>query len=221
MPVPEGGQAVRRELLRDSAYATIRDAIVDGTLAPGEHLHDDELCRWLGLSRTPVREALSRLAEDGLVESRPQRFTRVTEVSARDAHEAFPLLAMLHSLATELAVPQLVARDIAALNAAQNAYVRALAARDPDQARDADDRFHQIFIERCENGPISQSVERLLPVLHRMEHVAVGCLPGRTAVAQHYAIIERASAANVHGAASAVRANWLALGELVETQLAS
>jgi DNA-binding GntR family transcriptional regulator len=220
MPVPDGGQAVRRELLRDSAYATLRDAIVDGTLAPGEYLHDDELCRWLGLSRTPVREALARLVDDRLVESRPQRFTRVTEIHAQDAHDAFPLLATLHSLATELAVPQLSPSDIAALNAAQSAYVRALSAHDAGQARDADDRFHQIFIERSANSSVVQTIERLLPILHRMEHLAVERLPGRTAIAQHYAIIERAATSNVAGAASAVRANWLALGQLVEAQLA-
>jgi DNA-binding GntR family transcriptional regulator len=221
MPVPEGGRAIRRELLRDSAYATLRDAIVDGTFAPREHLHDDELCRWLGLSRTPVRDALARLAEDGLVESWPQRFTRVTDVRARNAHDAFPVLATLHGLATELAVPELDPGDIAALNAAQAAYVRALAARDAGQACDADDRFHQIFVERCDNPPVAHLIERLLPVVHRMEHVAVMRLPGRTAVAQHHAIIERAAAHNADGAASAVRANWLALGQLIETQLAS
>jgi DNA-binding GntR family transcriptional regulator len=218
MPVPDGRQAVRRELLRDSAYATLRDAIVQGTLAPGEHLHDDELCRWLGLSRTPVREALARLAEDGLVESVPQRFTRVTELDAGDAKEAFPLLAVLHSLATELAVPALRTEDIASLEAAQNAYIRALRAGDGAQAFDADDRFHQIFVTRAENTQIEHTLERLLPALHRMENLAAR-LPGRTAVAQHYAIIERAAAGNAIGAATAARANWLTLGGLVEREL--
>ena len=55
----------------------LREAIVDGTLAPGEQLHDEELCGWLGLSRTPVRDALRRLRDEGLVEMAPQRFTRV------------------------------------------------------------------------------------------------------------------------------------------------
>ena len=57
------------------------EAIVDGTLAPGEVLHDDELCAWLGLSRTPVRDALRRLRDEGLVEMAPQRFTRVASLT--------------------------------------------------------------------------------------------------------------------------------------------
>ncbi len=221
MPVPDARQAVRRELLRDGAYATLRDAIVRGTLSPGEHLHDEELCRWLGLSRTPVREALARLAQDGLVESLPQRYTRVTYLVARDARDAFPLLAVLHSLATELAVPVLRPEDVAALNAAQNAYLRALRAGDAAQAFDADDRFHQIFIERAANAQVERMLDRLLPALHRIEHLAIRQLPGRTAVAQHRAIIERATAGNAVGAATAARANWLTLGALAERQLTS
>jgi DNA-binding GntR family transcriptional regulator len=206
MPVPEVRHAVRRELLRDSAYATLRDAIVQGTLTPGEHLHDEELCRWLGLSRTPVREALARLVEEGLIESLPQRYTRVTSLHPSDAHDAFPLLAVLHALATELAVPRLGEEDVAALNAAQNAYVRALRAGDAVRAFDADDRFHQIFVERAGNPQVQHTIERLLPTLHRMENLALRRLPGRTAVAQHRAIIDRATTGNAVGAATAARA---------------
>src|SRR4051794_41863305 len=78
MPVPERNEPLERDLLRDRAYHALRDAIVDGTLAPGERLRDAELTRWLGLSRTPVREALARLELDGLVETPPPRVTRVT-----------------------------------------------------------------------------------------------------------------------------------------------
>jgi len=105
MPVPRERDAVQRHLLRETAYETLCEAIVSGTLAPGETLHDNELCSWLGLSRTPVRGALVRLQEEGLVECAPQRFTRVTPVEVRDARSLFPVLATVHALATELAVP--------------------------------------------------------------------------------------------------------------------
>src|SRR3954453_2279459 len=107
MPVP-ANDPFERDLLRDRAYAAIRDAIVDGTLTPGERLRDQELCTWLGLSRTPVREALVRLEQDGLVETAPQRFTRVAPLDRRAARDAFPVVASLHALAAELAVGHLV-----------------------------------------------------------------------------------------------------------------
>src|ERR671935_2998859 len=104
MPVPNENAALERDLLRDRAYAALRDAIVDGTLAPGERLRDQELCEWLGLSRTPVREALARLEDDGLVETAPQRYTRVAPVDRADARDAFQVVAAVQSLAAELAV---------------------------------------------------------------------------------------------------------------------
>ena len=120
MPVPDRRDPVDRHLLRDTAYDKLREAIVDGTLASGEVLHDEELCAWLGVSRTPVRDALRRLADEGLVEMAAQRYTRVATLTVRDVHEVVPLLAAVHGLATELAVPRLGRTSIAALHASTN-----------------------------------------------------------------------------------------------------
>lgn len=68
----------RGTVLGDEVYTAIGEAILDGRLAPGERLRDHELARWLGVSRTPVREALQRLERTGLVEVSPNRYTRVS-----------------------------------------------------------------------------------------------------------------------------------------------
>jgi DNA-binding GntR family transcriptional regulator len=73
-----------RTLLRDRAYASIRDAIVAGEIEPGAVVRDAELAERLGLSRAPVREAFSRLVDEGLLESKPQSYTRVTQVVAAE-----------------------------------------------------------------------------------------------------------------------------------------
>src|SRR4051812_22360818 len=88
MPFPAQLPPIDRDLLRVGVHRRIRDAIVDGTLAPGEQLRDQELAAWLGVSRTPVREALLRLAEGGLVETRPGRSTMVTPLDPRATREA-------------------------------------------------------------------------------------------------------------------------------------
>src|SRR6478752_3065923 len=75
MPIPSDTAGVDRSLLRDDVYRRLRDAIVDGTFAPGEQLKDGELADWLGVSRTPIREALLRLARAGLVVAEPGRST--------------------------------------------------------------------------------------------------------------------------------------------------
>jgi DNA-binding GntR family transcriptional regulator len=220
MPVPRERDAVQRHLLRDTAYDTLCEAIVTGTLAPGETLHDNELCSWLGLSRTPVRGALVRLEEDGLVETEPQRFTRVTPVRDRDARSLFPVLAAVHALATELAVPLLGPGDHQRLRAEADRHHAALAARDARAAYNADAAFHGVFVLMSANADIARVLARLAPRLRRLELLPSVTLPGRRALAQHEAIIARARAGDADSAASATREHWLSFGALVGRSLA-
>jgi DNA-binding GntR family transcriptional regulator len=220
MPVPEARGAVDRHLLRDTAYDKLCEAIVDGTLTPGEPLHDDALCRWLGLSRTPVREALGRLRDERLIEMEPQRYTRVAPVSAGDVYEIVPLLAALHGLATELAVPRLASRHIADLRERNEAFMRGLRARDARATYEADQRFHAIFVQESGNAELPRVLARLEPRLHRLECLCAEGLPGRRSVAQHEVIITRAELGDAPGAALAMRANWMTLGSVFERALA-
>jgi DNA-binding GntR family transcriptional regulator len=221
MPVPQQRAAVKRELLRDNAYALLSAAIVDGTLAPGESLHDDELCAWLGLSRTPVRDALGRLADDGLVEIAPQRYTRVSPLTAREARDTFPLLAAVHALATELAVPQMDPRaDGRRLREANDAFIAALGAGEAAPAFEADDAFHGVFVRAAANEEVTRVLRHVAPRLRRLERLSRGTLPGRRSVAQHEAILDRAVAGDARRAASATRENWLELGAVIERALA-
>ncbi|MDX6700412.1 MAG: hypothetical protein QOF26_638 [Baekduia sp.] len=221
MPVPEHPAAVERHLLRDSAYAQLCDAIVSGTLNPGEQLHDSQLCSWLGLSRTPVRDALGRLEDEGLVETAPQRYTRVTPLRLSDARHAFPVLAVLHGLATELAVPRLVDGDLEELTAHNDEFIERLRNGRREEAFAADERFHAVFVTRADNPHISQAVARLTPSLRRVENLTGVQMPGGRSIAQHQAIIARADGADAAGAAAAARANWMTLGLLVERSLAA
>jgi DNA-binding GntR family transcriptional regulator len=220
MPVPHERDAVQRRLLRDTAYETLCDAIVTGTLAPGEMLHDTELCSWLGLSRTPVRGALARLDDEGLVETAPQRFTRVTPLQKDDARALFPVLSAMHALATELAVPRLRPNDLADLRRESDLHTAAFGARDAAAAYASDERFHDVFVRASDNPEIARVLERLAPRLHRLELLRAGAIPGRRALAQHEAIIARAAGGDATRAASAVRENWLELGAMIERSLA-
>ncbi len=176
-------------MLRDRAYAAIRDAIVEGTLAPDELLRDQELCEWLGLSRTPVREAIARLEQDGLVVTAPQSYTRVAPLDRRAARDAFPVVAALHALAAELAVPRLGEHDLAALRDRQRALRRrACAGRRRRRAR-ADDAFHGVFVSASANAEIPRMLDRLMPGVRRLERLRFGSLSGRASVAQHDEII--------------------------------
>lgn len=115
-PVPRPDRPRRsRELLSEAARRRLRAAILDGTLTPGERLHDDELILWLGVSRTPIRTALERLAEVGLVEMEPNRFTRVARPTVVCLHDALAVYASLHVMAAETSGYRMTPRDIAEL----------------------------------------------------------------------------------------------------------
>jgi len=216
MPVPADKAALERDLLRDRAYTTLRDAIVDGTLAPGERLRDQELTEWLGLSRTPVRDALSRLEQDGLVETEPQRFTRVAPLDRRAARDAFPIVAAIHALAAELGVARLTGAGLEAMSNANARFAAALRADDVDAALSADDAFHAVLLTASANGELGRTLERLMPRLRRLERLRFGSLAGRASVRQHDGIIAAAAAQDVQTTAERVRENWLSLGTLID-----
>jgi DNA-binding GntR family transcriptional regulator len=216
MPVPGNADSIERTLLRDEAYVRIRDAILDGTLEPGERLRDADLTRWLGLSRTPVREALARLADDGLVESEPQRYTRVTPLDRRDARDASRVVAALHALAATLAVPVLTRAELDAMRRANRAFDAALRSGHVDAAIAADDAFHAVLVTASQNREIPPALERLMPRLRRLERARFGSLVGRRSVDQHARIVALAAAGDAAGAAAASSENWLTLGALLE-----
>ena len=118
-----------RELLRDDVYRRLRDGIVDGTFAPGEQLRDVELAGWLGVSRTPIREALQRLAQAGLVVAEPGRSTSVTSLDLRATRDAQAVVASMHQLAVREAVGQLTAADFTPDAGREQAIRRGTASR--------------------------------------------------------------------------------------------
>jgi len=221
MPVPDSRGAVSRQLLCEEAYAALCAAIVSGELEPGEQLHDDELCKWLGLSRTPVRQALARLGDECLVEVAPQRHTRVARLDPQDARDTFPVLGAVHALATELAVPAMQPEHLDLLRRLNRDFMVALSEGRAAEAYTADDDFHQVFVDGCQNAEVQRIVARLAPRLRRLELLRRGALPGRRSLAQHEAIIMRAAQGDPSRAASAVRENWLEFGGLVERSLQS
>jgi DNA-binding GntR family transcriptional regulator len=216
MPVPEDRTPAPRQLLRDVAYETMRTAILDGTLAPGEKLQDAELGTWLKLSRTPIREAIARLEEDGLVETFPQRFTRVAPLDRGKARDTFQIVAAIHALAARLAVPHVTNETIKALKAANRSFKEALTAPDVDAAIAADDAFHGIFVGLSGNDEIPRTLTRLMPRLRRVERLRFGSLPGRRSVKQHKRIITAAAGGDADAAAEAAMDNWLSLGALID-----
>lgn len=105
MPVPPRPAAASRPLLRDEAFARIKDAVLDGTLQPGEALKDDELAGWLGISRTPIRQAVARLVSAGLVEVVANRYTRVAQAHPALILEYLEIAVTMWQVGARFALP--------------------------------------------------------------------------------------------------------------------
>lgn len=208
MPIPTDSPAPQRSLLRDDVYRSIRDAIVRGQLAPGEQLRDQELGAWLQVSRTPVREALQRLAQAGLVVAEPGRMTRVAPEDPVLILAARQIAAELHGLAIDLAFPTL---DEAALTEMEQANARlsaALAAGDAEAAIAADDDFHEVALTRSGNPLIPDHLEVVTATLRRAEFLHFESVKGSASPEQHTEIIAAIRAGEHAHAVALTKANW-------------
>ena len=208
MPIPTDSPAPQRSLLRDDVYRSIRDAIVRGQLAPGEQLRDQELGAWLQVSRTPVREALQRLAQAGLVVAEPGRMTRVAPEDPALILAARQIAAELHGLAIDLAFPTL---DEAALDEMEKANDRlsaALGAGDAEAAIAADDDFHEVALTRSGNPLIPDHLEVVTATLRRAEFLHFGSVKGSASPEQHTEIIAAVRAGENAHAVALTKANW-------------
>jgi DNA-binding GntR family transcriptional regulator len=211
MPVPNEPTSVGRQLLRDDAFLALRGAIVEGVLEPGERLVDAELCRWLGVSRTPIREAIARLEQTGLVVTKPGRSTIVSPIDVRAIRDAQEMVASLHELSMREAVPLLDEQHWQEMRDANRAFDEALSAQDVSAAIAADDRFHAVPVDAYANRAVRAVLDQYTPLLRRMERQRFASLTGRASVAQHERIIDLARARDATGAARETRLNWLTL----------
>lgn len=207
-----------RVLLRDRAYHVLRDAIISGELAPGEVIRDVELAGRVGLSRTPVREALARLSDDGLVESKPHAWTRVTPLVHRDVRDALVVVRAMHELAVRLAVPRMSERDHRRMRAANRRFGQALERGDIQGALDADDEVHGVPIAALGNRAIAATIERQLPLIRRLERLRFGSLLGRRSIVWHDQLIDACADRDVDTAVAITTRIWTTLLELFEAE---
>lgn len=206
-----------RTLLRDRAYASIRDAIVAGEIEPGAVVRDAELAERLGLSRAPVREAFARLVDEGLLESKPQSYTRVTQVVAADVRDAAAVVGAMHELVTRVAVPRLFAADIETMRAANERFAAAVRAGEVDDAIRADDELHDVLVRVSGNRAAAATAARYTPLIRRLERRRFGEGGNCRSAGLHDRLIEACAAGEVDGAVRVTAEIWRGLAELADS----
>ncbi|MGW3286580.1 GntR family transcriptional regulator [Streptomyces sp. NPDC001002] len=212
----EALRPVPRTLLRDRAYEVIRDAIVAGEIEPGTVVRDADLAERLGLSRAPVREAFSRLVDEGLLESKPQSYTRVTPVVAAEVRDAAAVVGAMHELVTRVAVPRLRAADLDEMRAANGRFALAVTGGDVDAALRADDELHDVLVRVSGNRAAAATVARYTPLIRRLERRRFGEGGSCRSAGLHERLIEACADGDTEGAVLVTVAIWHTLADLAD-----
>lgn len=210
MPIPQDAARVGRSLLRDDVYRRLRDAIVDGTFLPGEQLKDGELAEWLGVSRTPVREALLRLGVSGLVVALPGRSTTVSDIDPRAVRDARDVIAALHELAVREMAGRLSVDDLERMREANSRFSDAVASGDVDAALDADEDLHHVPVAALGNRALLAVLDQFDPLVRRAERLRFS-RDGRSSVELHTQLIDLLAAGDAQRAASTAFDIWHSL----------
>ncbi|MBD3309249.1 FCD domain-containing protein [candidate division KSB3 bacterium] len=165
--------------LKQVAYDQIGQWLLDGIFQPGEALIETELAARLGISRTPVREALQQLAQEGLVEMVPRRGAFVRRVTLQDIEELFVIREAIEGIAARLAATKADADQLQRF-----AELFEAADREPDETRrqtlyeEAGDDFHAYILESCGNTRIIEIIGTYKVLLQKERQIAAN-IPGR------------------------------------------
>ncbi len=195
--------------LVESAYRTMRQRILDNVWSPGHRALEQELALELGMSRTPVREALIRLQKEGLVEVIPRHGMNVLPVSADDMRDIYEMLTALEAMAAELAVRRRPTEaQLKPLVDASRDMGRALKADDLDAWAAADERFHQHLIILSGNRLLIEAVQNCWDRAHRARMVTLRMRPKPThSTREHMDVVEKIRSGDARGVSDAHRAH--------------
>ncbi|MBR6238436.1 MAG: GntR family transcriptional regulator [Lachnospiraceae bacterium] len=153
--------------LRDVVFKTLRQAILTGELKPGERLMEIHLAEKLGVSRTPIREAIRQLELEGLVVMIPRRGAQVAHITEKSMSDVLEVRLALDELAVELACERITDEEIEALREACASFEEAVSSSDIHKITSADVSFHDIIFKASRNNRLVQMVNNLAEQMYR------------------------------------------------------
>jgi DNA-binding GntR family transcriptional regulator len=200
--------ALARRSLRTVLRAELSDGVVSGRFAPGTRLNESDIARELGVSQTPVREALLSLEGEIAIAAEPRRGFRVLPLARAEATELYTLVGHLERFALELqGAPAAATLD-------ELAAINGRLARKPfrvDATLETDEAFHTLLLQGTPSPHLLETTGRLKRLLRRYEHAYMHSAQNVvTAAAHHLDIIAALRAGKVRRAGKALEQNWLA-----------
>lgn len=168
-------------------YERLSAEILDGRIPPGSNLREEQIAEVMGVSRTPVREALRRLSDEGFVEYFPHRGARLMKLTPERVHEIFEVREALEGMAARQAATRMPADRIATLRESFERIRRQIEAQDYSEVGD---HLHTVIFDNCGNDRLKRLMLSIRNQVTWMQHVAVQ-VPGRLdrAFLEHDAVL--------------------------------
>ncbi|AOS79692.1 MULTISPECIES: GntR family transcriptional regulator [Hydrogenophaga] len=192
--------------LHDEVASQLRERIFSGELAPGSYLDEPALCAALGISRTPLREALKVLTAEGLLRHEPRRGCFVAEITERDLDEIFPVIALLEGRCAFEAASNASDAELVALEQLHDKLNRAARAKRINDYYAVNFAIHEAIIALADNRWLAQVIGDLRKIL-KLARLQQLHAPGRLeqSLSEHMAVFAALKARDAEGAEAAMR----------------
>ena len=191
--------------LRDVVFNTLRDGILRGELEPGERLMEVHLAQKLGVSRTPIREAIRKLELEGLVQMIPRKGAVVASITEEDLRDVLEVRKVLECLAVELACQKRTEHNMVELKDALEGFRREMHSRNPSKIAVRDVAFHDVIYRITDNRRLIQILNNLREQMYRYRLEYIKDEKKRmTLVSEHMDIVSAIENRNAEAAKAAI-----------------
>jgi len=192
--------------LRELVLEAIREAIITGTLKPGERLMELQLAEELGVSRTPVREAIRKLELEGFIVMVPRKGAYVADLTFKDIADVFEIRAALEGLAAGLAAERITDDELENMERLLVEKAEAIAEKDIEKLVAADTKFHDALYRASRNQRLSNIISNLREQIQRFRTTSLS-YPGRSrrSLEEHRSIVEAIQSRDVQSARQAAQ----------------
>ena len=183
--------------LRDVVFNTLRQAILKGELKPGERLMEIALAERLGVSRTPIREAMRKLEQEGLVVMIPRRGAQVANITEKDLNDVLEVRIALENVAIEKACARMTEEEMRRLWLAAKEFEHTIAEGNLVKLAEADVAFHEVIYQASDNKRLIQVLNNMREQIYRYRVEYLKDVESRkTLVEEHYAVYRALKARN-------------------------
>ena len=205
----------------ESVYQKLRDHIIFGAFKPGQRLAEEQLAEQMGVSRTPVREALLRLEQEGLIQMLPRQGAIVRRLSLEEARQVYEVRALLEGLAARLAVQHLTPQALAALREALDASFEVMEQQDTRSLVIHNNHFHDLIVDTSRNVVLKKILNLLRTQVNLLRITLWSTFPDRLAqtLREHERIYEAMAAGDAEGAEQAAREHIVHSWEVMHAAL--